>query len=451
MLRTHILLVCIISTMALKAQSHETTYADAAVLPDVTAYLPTPPDTASRAFAGDFMRWQWGKTLRADRNRGAKANQDTQLGVARTSAIYSSVLGFDIDSVTTPAIHRLLEKGGNTAIASALAAKGNVQRKRPFVQMNEHSWGDHETEAELRATSSYPSAHAAAGWATALLLAEIAGAEQNAIFFNGYDYGTSRVIAGANWQSDVEAGQLCGAAAVALMHNSPDLASDLAAARAEYLAQSTNATPNTTLPNGLAFIPAPADSLNRDFVCDIVNYWQAKSLRATTRGTQAIADADSTTTAYMKAFMKIIDIEPTDAPSLAQVITQATDVLRQSAREMKSARLRWRPYAKLNEPTLIGADEAGYKASSSHPSEAAQIGWGLALLMAEIAPAHQDQILQRGYEYGRSRIIAGYQYASDIAAGRAMAAAIVARLHAITDFATLLSAAKDEYITSVQP
>jgi acid phosphatase (class A) len=71
--------------------------------------------------------------------------------------------------------------------------------------------------------------------------------------------------------------------------------------------------------------------------------------------------------------------------------------------------------------------------------------------MAEVAPGHQDEIFKRGYEFGESRIIAGYQYASDVAAGRTMAAAIVSRMHADSDFAALLSAAKDEYITTVQP
>lgn len=438
-------MLCIIAGHARAAMPQG--YLDDAALPDARVYLPEPPDTSHLAFAADFMRWQWGKTMRANSTRGSKAKLDCRLNIERTSEIYSSALKFTIDSVNTPCLYRLLKLGGETAVASTIAARDSMMRKRPFVQMNEHSWGESENEPDLRATGSFPSAHAAWGWATALLLAEISGTEQNDVYLSGYDYGTSRVITGACWQSDVEAGRLCAAAAVACLHNSAACTADIAQARAEYYTLRPNASSNkgaTAMPDGKVFIPAPPDTLSADFTCDIVNYWQAKSLRYTDRSTTAITDADSTTMAYINTFAEVMGVEPDSVPSLAVLITQATQSLRTTARDLKSVRSRRRPYVQLNEPTLIADDEAAYRPTSSHPSEAAQIGWGLALLMAEVAPERQDQILKRGYDYGDSRLIAGYQYATDVASARTLAAAVVARLHSTTTFTQLLATAKDE-------
>jgi acid phosphatase (class A) len=65
--------------------------------------------------------------------------------------------------------------------------------------------------------------------------------------------------------------------------------------------------------------------------------------------------------------------------------------------------------------------------------------------LAEINPARQDEILKRGYEMGESRIICGYHWYSDIEAGRIVASAVVARLHANSEFLNDLAEAKAEF------
>ena len=47
-------------------------------------------------------------------------------------------------------------------------------------------------------------------------------------------YGDSRVIVGAHWQSDVDAGRLAGSAAVVTLHTCPEFLEQLAKARAEF-------------------------------------------------------------------------------------------------------------------------------------------------------------------------------------------------------------------------
>ena len=58
----------------------------------------------------------------------------------------------------------------------------------------------------------------------------------------------------------------------------------------------------------------------------------------------------------------------------------------------------------------------------------------MTLMLTELFPQHQDVILHNGYEYGQSRVIAGYHYQSDVDAARLVASAVVARLHADKGF-----------------
>ena len=60
-------------------------------------------------------------------------------------------------------------------------------------------------EDALRGEGSYPSGHALRGQACALVMAQIAPERADTIFYRAYIYAQSRVIAGAHWQSDVDA------------------------------------------------------------------------------------------------------------------------------------------------------------------------------------------------------------------------------------------------------
>ena len=64
--------------------------------------------------------------------------------------------------------------------------------------------------------------------------------------------------------------------------------------------------------------------------------------------------------------------------------------------------------------------------------------------MAELVPSRADAILQRGRDYGDSRVICGYHFPSDIESGRLLAAAVIARMHADPAFRRDLDAARRE-------
>jgi acid phosphatase (class A) len=64
--------------------------------------------------------------------------------------------------------------------------------------------------------------------------------------------------------------------------------------------------------------------------------------------------------------------------------------------------------------------------------------------LAELVPSRADAILQRGRDYGDSRVVCGLHYPSDVEAGRTIAAAALARLHADPAFRRALDEARSE-------
>ncbi len=82
--------------------------------------------------------------------------------------------------------------------------------------------------------------------------------------------------------------------------------------------------------------------------------------------------------------------------------------------------------------------------NASYPSGHSMIGWSWSLVLAELLPGRTDPLMRAGREYGESRVICGVHYQSDVEAGRTLASAMVARLHAEKAFVDDLAAARAE-------
>ena len=207
-------------------------------VPIATYFLPIHPDSVSPEFTDDLIQWEWGKTQR-DTKRGEKAIREQQNASNVMRGILAEVLELsEISNDKTPALSKLLEKCYNTGGLSTLKAKDYYMRSRPFMMMNEQAWGECGNEEEIRHEGSFPSYHTAFGWAVSLAFAEMWPALQDTILCRGFEFGENQIIAGANWQSDVNAGYLCGAAIIARAHCNPEFEADIAAARAAAIASS---------------------------------------------------------------------------------------------------------------------------------------------------------------------------------------------------------------------
>ena len=190
--------------------------------PNSLAILPKPPTYDSVAFLNDQAQYHDGYSLKNSK-RWAEAEKDADLGYPdRETAVtiarqFDKAFGTKITSQGTPAIYRILQEIKRDSSFVTKSAKKHYMRTRPFVFFHQHTCTPQD-EKFLRTSGSYPSGHTTLGWATALVLAEINPSRQNQILKRGYEYGQSRVICGAHWQSDVNAGRVTGAALVARLH-----------------------------------------------------------------------------------------------------------------------------------------------------------------------------------------------------------------------------------------
>lgn len=417
-------------------------------LPNSLAYLPPPPDTTSAVFAGDYAQWMWGKSVR-NTPRGEQASWETRYGPERMCDVFGEAMGITLSEEETPAIYKLIVCAGATASRGVIHMKTGYHRRRPFVVMNEKVWGQFDRDGELRPSSSYPSSHTALGWGVALALAEMAPHLQDTILRRGYEYGQSRVITGAHWQSDVDAARLCASAAISRAHDSEQYIADLAAARAEYLNKTglTNTEISAGYPIMGRILDAPFTNDDIQFFGDVAQYWDAKGERDGERGVQAIADADLGDDQVISSFASCVDIDfsPNEAPAIIMLLKLTKLSLGLNASGMKDTWFRDRPYVHFSEQTSIPGEEREYRKDSSYPSGHAMIGWGIALVLAEVMPDCQNALLKRGYDIGWSRVITGYHYASDVQAGRIMASCALTKMHNDLSFKNLLAQAKLEY------
>ena len=105
-------------------------------------------------------------------------------------------------------------------------------------------------------------------------------------------------------------------------------------------------------------------------------------------------------------------------PRTAAVLTATVRGVNPAINAAKDAHPRTRPFANRG---VIQCDDPGQNTEGSYPSGHGAGGWALALILAELLPAHADAILQRGRDFGESRVICGYHFPSDIDAARLVA------------------------------
>jgi acid phosphatase (class A) len=140
-----------------------------------------------------------------------------------------------------------------------------------------------------------------------------------------------------------------------------------------------------------------------------------------------------------------IPVTESDTPFLYMLLRRTLADAGLSSSAAKNKYKRPRPFMVNQQPTCTPDDEDYLKKDGSYPSGHTTYGWAWALILAEIAPDRAEAILARGRAYGESRIICNVHWNSDVAEGRTMGAAVVARLHTDQKFREDLAMAKEEY------
>lgn len=425
-------------------------YVGLSQMPNAVNYLPEPVGMDDPRFVDDRIQWEWGKTQRTT-ERGVQAMKHATRGHYAVRSMMARVLGLNtINYAIAPALSKLIDKAYWTGWHSATTAKSFYKRPRPFAYMGEEAWIAADNEDD---TGSFVSATTAGCWLTALVLAEMWPPRQEGILRQAFLFGENRVISGSNFQSDVNGGYLSGSAAFAQAHNNELLKNDILTARDEYrqmlgLPADFDAVANSAMPLGYYILNPPVTIDSYRYEADLEHYKYAKTLRDTPRVEQAIADCNETTEYMFQVYSEVlgINISPETTPNICELIenVQASSV--DIANKVKWAFFRPRPFEELEEPTVIPEEEIKYKGFTSYPSGHSCFSWSVALVLAEVIPAYQDQILRRGYDFGYNRLISGYHWATDIEAARILASINVAYLHNSRTFCGQITEAKTDYL-----
>lgn len=200
------------------------------------------------------------------------------------------------------------------------------------------------------------------------------------------------------------------------------------------------------LPDSLALVappPAPgSDAVRADGAASRA----ALALRDTPRWTLAGADAVLAFPAAAATFACALDAAPSEekTPHLYMLLRRTLTDAGLSTYAAKNHYARARPFMTNGAPVCTPGEQAMLEKDGSYPSGHSAIGWAWALVLTELAPDRANALLARGRAFGESRVVCNVHWASDVEAGRLMAAATVARLHADATFAADLAQARAE-------
>lgn len=201
------------------------------------------------------------------------------------------------------------------------------------------------------------------------------------------------------------------------------------------------------MPNALHYLPGPPARNEMRFAYDSAQYEWGKRMRPTARGEKARQDAEYSIERMAAIFSPVmgIEISKTNTPELWKLLSVATLTAGEACDSAKITYMRPRPYMVYNEPTSVPEDEEELRHNGSYPSGHTTLGWTTALILCEINPAAEDAILKEGFEYGQSRVIAGFHWQSDVDAARVVSSAAFARLHTSKAYLKQLKKAQREF------
>ena len=205
-------------------------------------------------------------------------------------------------------------------------------------------------------------------------------------------------------------------------------------------------------PNSLEILSEPPSPYSTDFIRDQAIFKQSQNLKNTARWQQAKIDADVSNAHLGIPFSTAfgLEINEKNTPVLFEILRKIKLDSRYSTQTAKKHYNRERPYAYFNVSTCTPDEENTKNQFVSYPSGHTTIGWTYALVLAELRPDRQSEILKRGIEFGQSRVICNMHWQSDVDAGRLMGAAQYARLQADPVFKTDMQKAKLEVQSLIQ-
>jgi acid phosphatase (class A) len=217
-----IALLSLVFLFALPAFADESAYS-LVNPPDLTQLIAPPPESGSAEEKRDLdavMAAQASRTF--DEITAAQA--DATISIFR----FADVLGPGFTPERLPLTAHFFARVDATEWPLLKADKEYWHRPRPYILDP-----DVQPVVDKPNNDSYPSGHATFGYLTAILLADMLPEKRVALFARGRLYGDERVIAGAHYPTDVEAGRIAATVIAAALMENAEFREDLEKAKEE--------------------------------------------------------------------------------------------------------------------------------------------------------------------------------------------------------------------------
>ena len=219
-------------------------YKELSQLPNLLQIMPAPPSFESAEFANDVVRYGWGKQQRLDPERLDMAVADAEwFDHTKVYLRWKDAFGLEISPTETPEIWKLLEASLATTDPMNHETKDFYLRQRPFERFGDDMPTDEEEK--VRGRGSYLSGHCMCGWVISLVLAQVAPERANQLFIRGLEYGDSRVIVGAHWQSDIDASYTAGSIGFCALQGCEEFVAQMKKAQQEYKEKTSQTAVNS--------------------------------------------------------------------------------------------------------------------------------------------------------------------------------------------------------------
>jgi acid phosphatase (class A) len=190
---------------------------------DLDYLLAPPPALGSAAEAADLAM-----VVAAQKNRSAEDVVAAEADHHRTVFRFANVMGARFAPARLPFATEFFLRVYADEARIVDATKVHFNRPRPFM-----------VDSSLmpmvypKPTPSYPSGHTTFAYVNAILLARMVPEKAAAIFERAAVYGNGRIVVGAHFPTDVEAGKIAGAVIDSVFFSDPKFMKDFDRARIE--------------------------------------------------------------------------------------------------------------------------------------------------------------------------------------------------------------------------